>query len=226
MSRTPLSRKAVRTGLVALLALGGLGVGAAPSSALSLRIGGVAIAADGARAVAHPGHETRFDDSFTVHQYGTVRAAGVRNRAIADSSGCSADDGCRAVALSFQIVTMAGTDIRLEALNLGQATNHSCPSCETVAGAYQFIVSTARPFTLSSADLAQLAAVHHALDALGRSDADAATLKARADALAARVTAVLQAAAARAPQPPTTHHPLTVMPDATAFVTVHRMFDR
>jgi hypothetical protein len=59
-----------------------------------------------------------------------VNAASVRNQANAFSSGCTADDECCSVALSFQIVTVAGEHTRLNAVNLSDATNKSCTGCQ------------------------------------------------------------------------------------------------
>ncbi|MBV9026004.1 MAG: hypothetical protein JO362_19945 [Streptomycetaceae bacterium] len=159
----------------------------------------VAVANDSAHTLANRAHETRYQDSFTVHQFGNVTAASARNQAVALSVGCSANDPCRSTALSFQIVTMAGENIHLNAVNLSTARNEHCDGCQTLAGAYQFIVSTPHPFTLSAQEQGQLAAIHHKLDALGKSTLPAADLKQQADALAADVLAVLKSAAATAP---------------------------
>ncbi|TFV33951.1 hypothetical protein E4K10_42625 [Streptomyces sp. T1317-0309] len=59
------------------------------------------------------------------------------NRAVAQSVGCSVHAPCRSVALSFQIVTTAGSNARLiNATNLSQAVNEHCPGCQTFSGAY------------------------------------------------------------------------------------------
>ncbi|MFC1415206.1 hypothetical protein [Streptacidiphilus cavernicola] len=223
-TRTGLGRKAVRIGLLA-----GVGLTAVATAATAQAAGpgstagtghGVAIASDSAHALAVPGQRTRFDDSFTVHQEGSVFAAAFHNQAEADSVGCTAAKPCRSVALSFQIVTMAGENIHLNAVNTSNAANRHCDGCQTLAGAYQFIVSTPRPFTLSGAQLRQLADIHRRLDALGRSTAPIATVKAQADALAAQVTALLDTAAAHAPKGPG----VDALGVTAPHVTVHRMY--
>jgi hypothetical protein len=223
--RTGLGRKAVRIGLLATAGITAVTTAAtaaqaAGPGAVSSNSHGVAIANDSARALANPGHRVRFDDSFTVHQDGTLFAAVAHNTARADSVGCSAAKPCRSVALSFQIVTMAGENIRLNAVNTSSADNHHCADCQTLAGAYQFVVSTPRAFTLSPTAQRQLADIHRRLDALGHSTAPIATVKAQADALAAQVTAVLKAAAATAPKGPGVDALAMQMPT----VTMHRTF--
>lgn len=218
-------RRAVRIGLLATAGL--TAVATAATTAQAVGVGtfasdshGVAIANDGARALANPGHRVRFDDSFTVHQEGNLFAAGAHNTARADSVGCTAAAPCRSIALSFQIVTMAGENIHLNAVNLSSADNHHCAGCQTLAGAYQFVVSTPRAFTLGPAALRQLADIHRRLDALGRSTAPIATVKAQADALAAQVNGILKAAAATAPKGPGVDALAVQAPT----VTMHRMF--
>ncbi|MFC1413829.1 hypothetical protein ACEZCY_32240 [Streptacidiphilus sp. N1-12] len=224
-ARVGVGRKAVRFGLLATAGLTAMATAATTAQAAgpgsTAGTGhGVAIANDSAHALANPGNRVRFDDSFTVHQEGTVFAAAAHNLAEADSAGCTAARPCRSVALSFQIVTMAGENIHLNAVNSSNAANHHCAGCQTLAGAYQFIVSTPRAFRLSPTALRQLADIHRRLDALGRSKAPVATVKTQADALAAQVTSILQAAAATAPKGPG----IDALAVRTPTVTVHRMY--
>ncbi|WP_232248493.1 hypothetical protein [Streptacidiphilus rugosus] len=211
------ARRVLRAGLLAAAGLGVLG-----TTTVAQAVHGVAVDTDAAHTLANPGHRQAFADSFSVHQEGLVYAASARNQATAVSGGCSADDPCRSIALSFQIVTMAGTDIHLNALNLGRAVNHHCDACETLAGAYQFIVSTPRPFTLGAAAQRRLADIHRRLDALRGSTAPVSEIQHQADALAAEVTALLEAAAATAPKGPG----ISALAAMEPKVTVHRMFDR
>lgn len=221
-ARVGAAGRALRVGLVATAGLGVLGATTGAAQAAGHPVEGVAVATDAARTLADRAHETRFQDSFTVHQFGTLFAASARNQALAVSAYCSADDPCRSVALSFQIVTMAGEHIHLNALNLSHAENVHCAGCQTLAGAYQFIVSTPRPFTLSADAQRQLADIHRKLDALGRSRASVVQLRSEADALAAQVTAILKAAAAAAPKGPGVDALAQLEPQ----VTVHRVFDQ
>ncbi|MFI1764358.1 hypothetical protein ACH41H_20240 [Streptomyces sp. NPDC020800] len=173
-----------------------------------------AVTSDHVFSHADRAHHTEARDSFTVRQFGTVNAVGVRNQANAVSAGCSADDHCRSVALSFQIVTVAGEHTHLNAVNLSDAANKECTGCQTLAGAYQFVVSTPAPFSLNSASRHRLDDIHRRLDALTRSTLPAAELQKRVDGLAAEVTAVLGDAVAHAPQ----QH-------AKPAVTLHRHLD-
>jgi len=186
---------------VGLFAAGVAGVATAvPAQAASGGPSKVAVASDHVFSRANQLDHTEAKDSFTIRQFGTAKAAAVRNQANAVSSGCSADDACRSVALSFQIVTFAGDETRLNAVNLSDAANKSCDGCQTLAGAYQFVVATPTPLTLDSAHRRQLADVHRRLDALTRSALPATELRTRADALAAEVNGVLKDAVAGAPK--------------------------
>ncbi|GAA5014667.1 hypothetical protein GCM10025734_62410 [Kitasatospora paranensis] len=146
-----IGRTAGRLGVLSAACLTALAV-AAPADAVpfSSHPGrGVAAFADHAATHASRVHPDQYDDSFTVHELGSVYSVGANNRATAVSAGCSTQHPCRSIALSFQIVTMAGDNVRLNATNLGRAINEQCPGCQTLAGAYQFIVSTPQPFRLS-----------------------------------------------------------------------------
>lgn len=195
---TPFTRRAVRVGL---FAAGVAGVATAvPAQAAGNGPAKVAVASDHVFSRANQLDHAESKDSFTIRQYGQVSAASVRNQANAVSSGCSADDACRSVALSFQIVTFAGEQTRLNAVNLSDAANKSCTGCQTLAGAYQFVVSTPTPLTLDSAHRRQLADIHRRLDALTRSKVPATDLRTQADGLAAEVNAVLKDAVDKAPK--------------------------
>lgn len=193
------SRSAVRWSMLATAGLTTLATaGTARASGGIPRDVGVVV--DQARTTATRLHPDQFRESFTVHQLGALISATADNRAIATSVSCSPYDPCRSVALSFQIVTTAGANIRLHASNTGKATNLHCPECETFAGAYQFIVSTPRPLKLSAGTQHQLTSIRRQLDALGRSGDSAADVRLRADALAAQVIALLKDAVASAPR--------------------------
>ena len=193
-----LRQRAVRVGL---LAAGAAGIASAvPAQAATGLPGHTAVAADQTFSRADFVHHRQARDSFTVRQFGTVDAATVRNQANAVGLGCSVDDHCRSVALSFQIVTMAGEHTRLTAVNKGDAVNKHCDGCQTLAGAYQFVVSTPHPFRLDDEARRKLADIHRRLDGLTRSTAPATEVKAQADVLAAEVNTVLKDAVANAPE--------------------------
>ncbi|MEU6217782.1 hypothetical protein ABZ845_09715 [Streptomyces sp. NPDC047022] len=197
-AQSAFTQRAVRVGL---FAAGAAGIaGAVPAQAATGLPQHSAIAVDQTFSRADFVHHTQARDSFTVRQFGTVNAATARNQANAVGVGCSVDDHCRSVALSFQIVTMAGEHTHLNAINRGDAVNEHCDGCQTLAGAYQFVVSTPRPFTLDKGSQQKLADIHRRLDALTRSTLPATDLKTRADALAAEVNKVLADAVAKAPK--------------------------
>lgn len=206
----------LRYGVLATACLGTLGLTAGAAEAFA----GVGVADEHAHALANPGNPDVFRVAFGIHQYGEVLAASARNQAQAESVSCREDDPCRSIALSFQIVTMAGEHIHLNALNLSSSENVHCDGCEALAGAYQFVVSTPIAFALSPHTQVQLQHIENELDALGSSHASIAQIKADADALAAQVAAILHAAAAAALAG---HAPLAAQ-STDPLVTMHRMF--
>ncbi|MFL4950018.1 hypothetical protein ACJ6WE_22340 [Streptomyces sp. MMS24-I31] len=208
---SPFTQRAVRIGL---FAAGVAGVATAVPAQAATAAPHTAVASDHVFSHADQAHHTQARDSFTVRQYGDVNAAAARNQANAVSAGCSADDACRSVALSFQIVTFAGERTHLNAVNLSDAANKRCTGCQTLAGAYQFVVSTPTAFTFDDATQRQLADIHSRLDELTRSSLPAAELKSRVDGLASEVTGVLHDAVAHAPKG-----------DAQPAVTLHRHLD-
>ncbi|HEV2639145.1 MAG TPA: hypothetical protein VGX23_28655 [Actinocrinis sp.] len=223
--KSPRGRRALRLGLLTTASLATLGAIAGGAQAVSISISpvpGIGVADDTAHALANPGHQNRFEDSFTISQFGPAFAVTADNRATAQSAGCTAAKPCRSVALSFEIVTMAGTNIHLNADNQSSAQNTHCPGCQSIAGAYQFVVSTPGPFTLTAAEESRLAAVHRQLDALSTSTAPIATVQQQADALAAQVNAILKAAVASAPVQPAVNGLTKLVPN----VAMHRTYQQ
>ncbi|HET9171137.1 MAG TPA: hypothetical protein VFN97_16990 [Actinospica sp.] len=219
----------VRLGVLATAALGTVGTIGSIAQAVTLGdgfssdTGGTAVANNYTFALSNAGDQTSFKDSFTVHQYGSVNAAYLRNQAIAESVSCSPDAPCRSVSLSFQIATMAGTDIHLDAVNLSDAQNVHCAGCQTVAGAYQFVVSTPGAFTLNATARAQLDRIHHELNALSNSKLSADQVQSAADALAMQVASILKTAAATSPEGPVEH---ALTGSFSPKVTVYRDFQQ
>ncbi|MEU9450706.1 hypothetical protein [Streptomyces sp. NPDC048277] len=207
----PLTRRAVRIGLFAAGVAGA--ATAVPAQAATLAPH-AAFASDHVFSHADRGHHTQTRDSFTVRQFGTVNAATARNQANAVGAGCSVDDHCRSVALSFQIVTIAGEHTHLNAVNLSDAANKECTGCQTLAGAYQFVVSTPTALRFDDATRGKLDDIHRRLDELTRSTLPAADLRTKVDGLAAEVTTVLHDAVANAPKG-----------DPKTDVTLHRHLD-
>ncbi|MEU6709260.1 hypothetical protein [Streptomyces wuyuanensis] len=194
-------RRAARLGMLVAACTAGLAT-ASPAGAASATAGNryVGIAVDEAHANAGPGHRVDYDDEFAVHELGTRLGVGARNRAVARSAGCSLDNPCRSVALSFQVVTVTGTITRLNAANTSRAVNDHCEGCQTFAGAYQFIVSTPYSFTLNRSVRNELARLERRLGELERSREPISTVRTRADSLAAEVVTLLRGAVSAAPR--------------------------
>ncbi len=228
-------KRRLRIGMLATAAFGTVAVAAGAAQAVTVGVGssansgGIAIANNETFALSNPHDQTTFKDSFTIHQYGDVLSANVRNDATAESVACSSASPCRAVSISFQIITMAGENIHLNAVNLGNATNEHCAGCQSMAGAYQFVLSTPTPFTLSRADLAQLDTIHGELNALTGSSLSLDQVQSRADALALQVAAILKSAAATAPAATTkgpVAQPMTAASGAAPTVQVFRDYQQ
>jgi hypothetical protein len=100
-------------------------------------------------------------------------------------------DGCRAVALSFQVVVADRGPTNLDVANVALALNEDCTGCESLAVAYQLVLATDDRAWLSGAGHRQLAQVRRELRALARSDAPLEEIQARAESLMADVTAAV-----------------------------------
>ena len=100
-------------------------------------------------------------------------------------------DGCRAVALSFQVVVADGGPTSLDLANLALALNEGCTGCESLAVAYQLVLATDDGAWLSGAGHRELAQLRRELRALARSDAPLEEIQARAEGLMADVTAAV-----------------------------------
>ncbi|WP_432077211.1 hypothetical protein [Streptomyces wuyuanensis] len=209
-------RRVARLGMLAAACTAGFAT-ASPAGAASATAGNryVGIAVDEAHANAGPGHRVDYDDEFAVHELGTRLGVGARNRAVARSAGCSLDNPCRSVALSFQVVTVTGTITRLNAANTSRAVNDHCEGCQTFAGAYQFIVSTPYSFTLNRSVRNELARLERRLGELERSREPISTVRTRADSLAAEVVTLLRGAVAAAPRGETVNPLQTFRPTVT-----------
>jgi hypothetical protein len=194
-------RKAVRLGMMTTVGLVAFATASPAGAASGSRIPrDVAVAVDEAHTLANRAHRVQYDEEFSIHQYGPLVAAAAHNRAVAASVGCSPDRPCRSIALSFQIVTTSGVDLRrINATNISRAENQHCGGCQTFAGAYQFVVATPRPLILSGRDRDRLADIRLRLAALKNCGDPTTEIERRADALAAEVRAVLDQAAAAIP---------------------------
>ncbi|MGW2696704.1 hypothetical protein [Streptomyces sp. NPDC001296] len=180
----------------------------------------VAIAVDAALSHADRTHVNQSDTSFQIHTYGPSIAVTANNRATAISAGCSPDNPCRSVALSYQIVTTAGRNAHLiNATNISRSLNEHCPACQTLSAAYQFIVATPRQFTLSPQARTELNTINHQVDTLRTSHLPIDQITRQADELAQHIKTILDHEAAHQPRTSNTNDPQT---DFTPTVTMHR----
>ncbi|MFJ6053685.1 hypothetical protein [Streptomyces sp. NPDC092307] len=178
--------------------------GSAPASAQQVSSGRATskLVMDEAHSRANYVNPDDRDVQFSIHELGTALGVGVRNQAVATSGGCSLDEPCRSIAVSFQIVTTAGAQARtqLNAVNAGRAVNSHCDACETYAGAFQFIIATPGLWRLPPDILRQLAAVQRKLDRLEAADDPIAVVSGQAEALAREVVGILNKGLASAPK--------------------------
>jgi putative peptide zinc metalloprotease protein len=101
------------------------------------------------------------------------------NSAIASAS-CEA---CRTIAIAIQVLIATG-DIRVAApTNLAVSLNERCPTCETLAYAYQLVLASPTLLALSEEGRAKLAALLAAVVFVGTSDAPIQQIRAQLDAL-------------------------------------------
>ncbi|MGW5330775.1 hypothetical protein [Streptomyces sp. NPDC004014] len=221
--RTPTtSHRAVRLGaaVTAGLAITALTTAARATTGHPGITSHIAIAVDTALSHADRTHVNQSDTTFAIHEYGPTIAVTANNRATAVSAGCTPDNPCRSVALSYQIVTTAGHNARLiNATNLSRSVNEHCPACQTVSAAYQFIVATPRQLTLSRQARNELNTINHQVDTLKTSHLPIDQITHRADELAHQIKTILDREAAHAPHTSGTTDPLA---DFTPTVTMHR----
>lgn len=100
-------------------------------------------------------------------------------------------DGCRATAVSFQVVVADRDPASVDAQNLSYAKDDSCASCEARSYAYQFVLVFQGDARLSVAGRQQLDRVDQALKVLARSGRSADEIQTAADAYAAQVADIL-----------------------------------
>ena len=102
-----------------------------------------------------------------------------RNAAVA----YSACDGCRAVALSFQVVLADRGPTDVDAQNVAVAVNRDCRRCESLAVAYQVVVVSPRRTHLTEVGRMGLYYVQVRLKGLAHSGKPLAQIRRDADRL-------------------------------------------
>lgn len=100
-------------------------------------------------------------------------------------------EDCQSVAVSFQVVLVTGDAEVVEPENVAVAVNEECSSCDTLASAYQFVLSTDGPVRFTAEGNRQLADMRRRLRELSRSDLGIEELDAEFDAIAADLREVL-----------------------------------
>ncbi len=125
---------------------------------------------------------------LAVHQ---TRATSVTatNAAVA----YTACDGCRAVALSFQVVIADGAPTELDVSNLALAMNENCTGCESVAVAFQVVLASDRRLVLTNEGRQELNDLRQQLRSLARSDLPVAEIQSSAESMMTTVANVLAA---------------------------------
>ena len=98
---------------------------------------------------------------------------------------------CAAVAIAFHVVLVSGGPSEVRPVNVAAAVNDNCDTCDSYAGAKQFVRVTRNPVELTESGREQLAAIRHTLKQLSRSELTALELGPKVDEQAARVRSVL-----------------------------------
>lgn len=91
---------------------------------------------------------------------------------------------CQTIALAIQVVLIAGYDSSVVAPeNLAIAINENCSLCDTLASAYQFVLTAEGTFRFTAAGSQRLAEIRRALLDLRHSGLSGAEIQARVDTL-------------------------------------------
>lgn len=154
-------------------------------------------------ASAHEAQQRSFEDQQVVELSGAADQAGhaaglhyhqthadevtATNVAVAHTT-C---DGCRAVALSYQVVVADRGPTSIDVANVALALNEDCEGCESLAQAYQLVVATDDRAWLSGSGQRELAQLRRDLRTLARSDEPLEQVQVQATALMDQVTATI-----------------------------------
>lgn len=130
-------------------------------------------------------HRSSFDVAFQVRQLFS-NSVNAYNQADASSRHC---DGCRSIAIAFQVVADGKTPGYVNAGNNASAVNTDCVNCQTLGVAYQFVL--AKPVVLTWYDQSRLWSIDYRLWALQWSHAPTGTVSAQVQGLADQVSSIL-----------------------------------
>ena len=100
-------------------------------------------------------------------------------------------ESCQTVAISIQVLLVAGDPDVVNPTNLAIAINDMCTLCETLASAYQFVIGGDARLTLTPQGRRQVQEIGRGLRELGRQDLSIGEVQARVDALADDLREVL-----------------------------------
>jgi hypothetical protein len=169
-------KRAVAAAAAVIMGFGAL-IAAGPAQAAS--------ASNYASSSANSWHRNSFDVAFQVRQMysDSINAS---NDANAVSKNCN---GCRSVAIAFQIVADSKSADYVNADNYASAVNVNCANCQTLGIAYQFVMD--KPTMLDWYDRGKLYRVEHDLLMLRWSTAPVSTIAAKVESLAGQVSAIL-----------------------------------
>jgi len=154
----------------------------------TLVAGGTAQAASAsnyAHSSATTWHHNSFDVAFQVRQMNSD-SINAYNDADAVSTKCN---GCRSVAIAFQIVADSKSADSVNVGNFASAVNNQCANCQTLGIAYQFVM--AKPTALDWYDRVKLYRVEHDLMMLRWSNAPVASVAGQVESLAGQVAGIL-----------------------------------
>jgi putative peptide zinc metalloprotease protein len=98
---------------------------------------------------------------------------------------------CQTVAISIQVLLVAGSPSTFTPQNVAVAINENCSTCKTMALAYQFAVGMTTEMRFTRRGIYELVKIRRDLDELQRSNLSIEEIKARADEIVARLKDVL-----------------------------------
>jgi putative peptide zinc metalloprotease protein len=98
---------------------------------------------------------------------------------------------CRTVAVAVQVVLVMGNPSSVTPRNLALAVNQDCERCESMASAYQYVLTTDGIVHFSAAGEREIAALRGEIAGVTGSDLPFAELDARLDALVERLWQVI-----------------------------------
>ena len=124
-------------------------------------------------------------------------------------------ESCKTVAISIQVVLVTGDPSVATPTNLAIAINYECTLCETLASAYQWVLSTDGPVHFSAEGNREVARIRHELRELAKSNLPVEELQARVEQLMRELAQVLERELVAAGKPPAAQQPSAETTPAT-----------